>query len=203
SAFATPKKPARTSVPPLLRQVESNYAKAGTISAQFEQINVSAALHTQKKSSGDILIQRQNKLRWQTLSPNPSLLVSNGKHAWFYTPPFDASEPGQYSEYPASMIRSKLADSLLAGEFSSSRDLKITALGTNEFDLKPRSGTAGDVVDARVEIDPAKKVIQRIQLSHNDGNHTDIHLSGVQLGMKVRPEVFVFTPPPGSERLQE
>ena len=201
TAIAAPK-PA-SAMPPLLREVERNYAKAGTISAQFRQVNESAELHTKKTSSGQITIKRPDKLRWQTLAPDPNLFVSDGKHAWFYTPPFDPSEHGQYSEYPASKIRSKLANSLLAGEFSAARDLKITALSDREFELKPKRGTAGSVVDARIEIDPKEKVITRIQLSHDDGNHSDIQLSDVRLGAKVGQSTFVFSPPPGTERIRD
>ena len=190
-----------TGLPPILKEVEANYAKAGTLFARFEQVNESAALKTKKKSTGEIVIKRPNKLRWQTTAPDANLLVSDGKRAWFYTPPFDPSEHGQYSEYPAARIQSKLANSLLSGEFSSNRDLKIQAISDHEFVLTPKSGTAGTVTEARVEIDPAKKTITRVQLVHNDGNRSDIHLAEIKLGEKFGDDVFVFRAPPNTDRV--
>lgn len=190
-------------LPPLLQAVEAKYAKAGTLFAQFEQINVSAALKTTKKSSGRIAIKRPDKLRWETLSPNANALVSDGKHAWFYTPPFDSTEHGQYSEYPASEIQSKLANSLLSGAFSANRSLKVEAVSDREFKLIPKTGTAGSVTEARVEIDPASKTITRVQLTHSDGNHSDIQLSGIKLGEPLGDDIFVFKAPPGTDRVQE
>jgi outer membrane lipoprotein carrier protein len=194
---------AQAPLPPILAEVESTYAKAGTIFAQFEQVNESAALKTKKKSTGRIALKRPNKLRWETLSPDANLLVSDGKRAWFYTPPFDPSEHGQYSEYPASRIQSKLANSLLSGDFSSNRDLKIQEISEHEFVLTPKSGTAGTVKEARVEINPSKKTITRVQLIHDDGNRSDIHLTEIKLGEKFGDDMFVFKAPPNTDRLQE
>lgn len=199
SAFA--KAPAQ--IPPLLKEVEANYAKAGTIYANFEQTSFSAAMNATKPSSGNIVIKRPNKLRWQTLKPDASLLVSDGIHAWFYTPPFDPSEQGQYTEIPASQIRSKLANALLSGEFQENSDLTIKAISDREFTLKPKPGTAGTVKEARVEIDPKSKTVVRVQLTHSDGNRADIHLNEIKLGDKYGDDVFVFKPPPGTQKMDQ
>ncbi len=194
---------APTVLPPLLQEVEKAYALAGTVFANFDQVNESAAMKTKKPSSGHIVIKRPNKIRWETLTPNASLLVSDGKKAWFYTPPFDETENGQYSEYTASMIHSQLANALLSGNFSASPATKVSALSDHEFVLTPKKGTAGDVSEARIEVDVAKKIITRVQLSHKDGNHSDIHLSDIKLGDKFGDEMFVFTPPPHTEKIKE
>jgi outer membrane lipoprotein carrier protein len=190
-------------LPPILQEVEQNYAKAGTLYAHFEQVAESAALKTKKKSAGDITIQRPNKLRWQTLTPDPNLLVSDGKHAWFYIPPYDPSERGQYTELPAGKIQSKLASALLSGEFSANPELAIKSVSDHEFVLTPKSGTAGTVAEARVEIDPKTRTITRVQLSHRDGNRSDIHLSDIKLGDKFGDDVFVFKAPANTDRMQE
>lgn len=190
-------------VPSALREIEINYAKAGTLFAHFEQENESVAMKTKKKSSGEIVIKKPNKLRWQTTAPDPNLLVSDGKRAWFYTPPFDETEHGQYAEYPANKIRSRLASTLLSGEFSKAKDLTIRAVSKHEFVLKPRAGTAGTVREARVEIDPIEKKITRVQLIHEDGNRTDIHLSDINLGQSYGDDVFVFKAPPNTDKVQQ
>jgi outer membrane lipoprotein carrier protein len=191
-----------TALPPILQEVEASYAKAGTLYAHFEQVAESAALKTKKKSAGDITIQRPNKLRWQTMTPDPNLLVSDGKHAWFYTPPYDPSERGQYTELPATKIQSKLASALLSGEFSENPGLAVKSVSDHEFVLTPKAGTAGTVSEARVEIDPVTKTITRVQLTHRDGNRADIHLSGIKLGDRFGDEVFVFKAPPNTDKMQ-
>jgi outer membrane lipoprotein carrier protein len=190
-------------LPLLLQEVERTYALAGTVFANFDQVNESAALKTKKPSSGHIVIKRPNKIRWETLTPNASLLVSDGIKAWFYTPPFDSSEAGQYSEYPASMIHSQLANALLSGNFSASPDTKVRAVSDHEFVLTPKTGTAGDVKEARIEVDLTNKFINRVQLFHKDGNHADIHLSEIKLGQKFGDDMFVFKAPPNTEKIQE
>jgi outer membrane lipoprotein carrier protein len=194
---------AASKIPAPLKAVEDNYAKAGTIYAQIQQSTYSSMTKTTKESSGDIVIQRPNKIRWQTLKPDPSFLVSDGKRAWLYTPPppEDVSEPGQYSEVPASQIRSKLASALLSGQFSESTDLSIQAVSNHEFVLKPKTGTAGNVLEARIEIDSKSKTITRVQLKYSDGNTADMHLSGIKLGEKYSPDTFVFKAPPNTVKI--
>lgn len=188
-------------IPLILAQVEKNYAKAGTLLADFDQVNESAAMHTKKSSSGDIAIKKPNKLRWQTLRPDPNILVSDGKHAWYYTPPFDSSEHGQYSEFPAKQIQSKLANALLSGDFTTLRGVKIELSGPSEFHLRPKAGTAGSVTDAWIEIDREKKLITHVRLLHDDGNRSDIQLSKIRLGEKLGDSIFVFKAPPGTDKI--
>lgn len=109
--------PAATSrLPKILQEVEAKYSKSATLQAEFTQVNDIAALKTKKTSSGHIMIKRPDKLRWETTKPDMNLLVSDGHHFWFYTPPFDEGEHGQVIEKkaakstPSSSMRCSRAD---------------------------------------------------------------------------------------------
>ena len=195
-----------TPLPPLLKEVEDRYAKAATLTATFVETTKSAALKTTKTSSGTLSFKRPGKVRWETLQPDKNLLVGDGKQFWYYTPPFDEGDSGQYSVRDAAKVQSKFAQLLLSASFSSNeatRSMKVKAAGPNTFTLIPRKGTAGTVKEAVLTIDPTQKLITEIQLTHRDGNQTHIVLSGIELGKPLEDATFQFTPPPNTEKLTE
>lgn len=199
---AAPQK-ATPGLPPILQEVEKKYGEASTLTADFTQVNESVTMKTKKKSSGVILFKRPDKIRWETYSPDKSLLISDGKRFWFYTPPFEEGENGQVIERKSSEIKSKLAHALLSGSFSAARDMKIESLPNSEFKLIPKPGTAGTVSEARILIDPEKKLIQKVTLEHQDGNRSEITLDRIELGKPLGEQLFFFEAPPNTDRITQ
>jgi outer membrane lipoprotein carrier protein len=193
----------KASLPKILQDVEAKYYKAETLSAEFSQVNDDVVLSKKKKSSGKIFIKRPSKVRWETVKPDNSLLVSDGKFYWFYTPPFDEGERGQLIEKKSSEVQSKLAHALLAGSFSVARDMTIREKTPNTFLLIPRPGSAGTVIQATIEIDPEKKLIQKVILEHKGGNRSEITLSQIELGKDLKNDLFVFQAPPNTDKITD
>jgi outer membrane lipoprotein carrier protein len=198
---ARPASPAK--IPPLLSEVEQAYAKAGTLAVDFSQTERIASMDRTKTSSGRILVKKPNKVRWEIQKPDQSLLVSDGRTFWFYTPPFDEGERGQVIVRQASQVKSKLADALLSGNFRNLKDMKIESKGKATFVLKPRRNAAGDVKRAEVVVDPAKKHIEKVVLDFVGGNRTEIALTNVQLGVDAPDDRFRFEVPPNTDVLKE
>jgi outer membrane lipoprotein carrier protein len=195
--------PTRSALPALLQEVETKYANAATLQAEFAQINESAALKTKKSTSGRIMVKRPDKLRWETLKPDMSVLVSDGKKFWFYTPPFDEDEHGQVIERKSAETNSKLANALLSGRFSAARDMRIKAQGKSRFVLTPKPGSAGTVSRATIDIEPEKKLIQKVILDHRGGNRSEITLSHIELGKPMDDDLFIFTAPPNTDKVTQ
>ena len=190
---------AQPALPKLLQEVKAKYAKTGTLSADFSQVNEDAALTGKKKqSSGKILVKRP-KIRWEIQKPNPSLLISDGQSYWFYTPPFDEGERGQVIVKKASQIQSKLVDALLSGSFTPEQFSKIIPKGDRVFQLVPKLGTSGTVALATIEVDSEKKLIQKVSLEHKGGNRTEVTLSNIDLGTSLEDSLFRFSPPPNTD----
>lgn len=189
--------------PELLLRIEKKYSQSDTLMATFTQVNESKALKSKKTSHGVISIKRPNKIRWETQSPEPSIFISDGKTFWFYTPPFDESENGQLVVKKASENQSKLAATLLGGSFSVAKEMKIQQKMKNRFELIPKPGTAGDIVSAEVVIDPTKLLIEKLVLTHAEGNRSEITLEKILLGGTVDDSMFKFVPPPKTDRVKE
>ena len=148
------------------------------------------------------MVKRPDKLRWETLHPDMSLLVSDGHTFWFYTPPFDEGEHGQVIEKKSNEINSKLANALLSGRFSVAHDMKFRQESPSKFLLTPKPGTAGTVKRAEIEIDPELKLIQKVTLEHQGGNRSEITLSKIELGKKMGDDAFIFTAPPNTDKVE-
>jgi outer membrane lipoprotein carrier protein len=199
-------KAATAPLPPLLKQVEAKYFKASTLIADFNETDESATTKQIKKSSGKIEFKRPGKIHWETLKPDHNILISDGKKFWYYTPPFDEGEAGQYWEKDASKVQTKFAHGLLAGTFSynvSNGSMTVKQKSATEFIVIPKKGTGGTVKEAILQVDPAQKLIVGIDLLHRGGNKTKIALSNIQLGQPLDDSIFHFTPPPNTEQMKE
>lgn len=197
------KKLSKVHLPGVLREIEKKYERSPTLSADFSQLNMSSTFSQKKMSSGKIYIKRPSKIRWETEKPDPNLLISNGKTYWFYTPPFDAEEPGQVIEKPASQVESKLANALLSGAFSKAQIQSIQKKTPSTYILTPSKGTAGSVQKATIQVDLKTKVIEKVILDHVGGNRSEITLSQIKLGNPLADDLFIFKAPPHTEKIED
>jgi outer membrane lipoprotein carrier protein len=180
-------------LPSLLQQVQSEYQKVAGIQAQFSQITEIKSTHQTKRAKGRVWIKRPGKLRWETLEPDPNILVSDGKVYWFYTPPFDESERGQVIIRKKAQVQTQFLNALLSGSFDFGKGkVAIEEKSKNTFLLRPKPGTAGDVSSAEIEIDPARKTISKVNLVHVSGNQTRVQLEEVSLTSKLDEALFRF-----------
>lgn len=190
----------RLAIPKLLKEVENHYSQSATLSANFVQIIEDASFSKKKKkSSGKIFFKRPSKVRWEVTQPETSLLVSNGQKYLYYTPPFDSDEKGQLLEKKSSEVQSKLAESLLAGSFSMKQIKKIEQKSPISFQLIPQPKMAGTVIRATIEVDPDQKLIRKVILEHQGGNHSELTLSQIELGPLLSDSLFEFIPPPNTD----
>lgn len=188
---------------PLLKKVEGVYSKAKTLTVDFDQTTRVNLTQTTKKDSGQISFKRPDKIHWQTMEPNPNLLVSDGKSYWIYNPPFDSSERGQVIIRKASQVRSKLATALLSGQFSTQKDVTIKTLSAQRFEIVPKKGSAGDIIRAVIEIDSKTDLIKQVDLIHENKNEVKLELKNIRLGSNLPDKMFVFKTPEGTDVFRE
>ena len=195
---------AAVKLPALLQEVQTQYQKSTGVQAQFDQLTDIKATKQVKKAKGRIWIQRPNKLRWETLEPDPNVLVSDGKTFWFYTPPFDKDERGQVIIKKTAQVQTQFLNALLSGSFDfSNGSTSIEEKGKNSFILKPKAGTAGDVLAAQITINPESHIITEVILTHTSGNRTEIKLRDINLSSKLDDKLFKFVPDRHTDQIVE
>jgi outer membrane lipoprotein carrier protein len=194
----------QAALPPLLEQVQKEYQKSAGVEAEFDQLTQIKSTKSQKKSQGKIWIKHPNKLRWETISPDQNILVSDGKYFWFYTPPFEKGDRGQVIIKKSAQVQTQFLNALLSGSFDFSKTkTQIETKAPNVFLLKPSANTAGDVKTAEVTIDPATKKIEKVTLIHFSGNETTIQLKQIKLSSKFAESLFQFVPDRNTDQIRE
>lgn len=203
SAGGSPAKPsvASQSLPAALLKVEKKYKQSKSFYAEFVQDTKVRSTGSTKKSSGKIWILRPDKVKWQTIEPDPSLTVGNGKTLWIYTPPFDEESPGSVTIGDAKKRRSGLLDALLSGSFSMAKGMDIKMIRNNVFELLPSKKKSIDGIrKAIVWIDPQSSTINKVQIHNVGGNLSDIKLSKIDFSKILSKNFFNFQIPPNTEQ---
>jgi len=191
-------------LPALLEEVQKEYQKSAGIEAEFDQLTNIKSTKSEKKAQGRIWIKHPNKLRWETISPDQNILVSDGKFFWFYTPPFEKGERGQVIIKKSAQIQTQFLNALLSGSFDfTSTKTEIETKSPNVFILKPSSNTAGDVKTAEVTINVTTKKIEKVALVHLSGNETSIQLKQIKLVPKIADSLFQFVPDRNTDQIKE
>ena len=195
---------ASAGLPPLLEQVQKEYQKSAGIEAEFDQLTLIRSTKSTKKAQGKIWIKHPNKLRWETISPDQNILVSDGRYFWFYTPPFEKGDRGQVIIKKSAQIQTQFLNALLSGSFDFSKTKTVIEVkSSNVFLLKPQSNTAGDVKTAEVTVNEVTKKIEKVTLIHFSGNETTIQLKQIKLLPKLADTLFQFVPDHNTEQIKE
>ncbi|MDN3651453.1 outer membrane lipoprotein chaperone LolA [Thalassotalea ponticola] len=66
--------------------LQQKLAKVDGFSAEFSQQVIDADGNEIQQSTGNLALKRPNLLHWQTVSPDETLVVSDGDTLWFYNP---------------------------------------------------------------------------------------------------------------------
>ncbi|QUM79726.1 outer membrane lipoprotein chaperone LolA [Moritella sp. 5] len=67
-------------------ELQGQLAQLKPFSADFTQTVTSAEGDNLSTAQGSMQLQRPNQFRWETVSPDEQLIVSNGESLWFYNP---------------------------------------------------------------------------------------------------------------------
>lgn len=206
-----------------LSKIQQKYKKTGSLEADFIQEVYQATLARTKTSKGNFKISKPNFVRWEIYEPEASLMVSNGRKLFYFTPDARGKGKGQVIERKGKDLEKQPLFQILSGlaplekEFQVEKIEKNAGLSTAEtaedskkeltkeaeatsIKLKPR-GSMGDLSFVTLRLD-GRSQITEILLEHETGNKTKITLQNQTLGAKFPPELFEFKPPPETEVLK-
>lgn len=185
----------------LLDIVMAKYKQASSVTMKFTQKQENLTLGSVKESFGTIQIQRPSQYRWETLGPEKSTLVSNGKKIWFYTPAFHEGEKGQLMIKNSAEVQSKLAIDLLSGQIDLKKSFKTKRLGNALYELVPVIHT-GNISKIQLSIEKSTKLVYKIALFTTTNNKTELDLTEIKLGTGIKKSEFEFTVPPNTEEIE-
>lgn len=181
-------------------QLAELLAAARSVEAKFEQTVIGANGAVSQRSTGVMNVARPQLFRWDVKTPFEQLIVADGRQVWVYDPdlaqaivrPFDT----QLADTPALLFS---GDAKKIGERYDVR-LADSAGRLQRFDLKPHDKEAL-FESLRVTFRDGK--LSEMMLIDPLGQKTAIAFSDVKLNGSIPPERFRFTPPAGTDVIQE
>jgi chaperone LolA len=162
--------------------------------ASFTHRFTAKGFKTGQVESGTVVFGALPRMRWSYTSPEKKLFVFDGTTSWFYVPADKQATQGRITE-----ASKRELPFLLLGD-PAARDRAFIVKQQNRgktivTTLQPREKSAR-VRNVSVTIAPSTNLIQRIEYTDRDGNHTSFDFSGYHK-RAASADLFTFAPPAG------
>ena len=164
-------------------------------SANFEQYSKDDQGRKGEISTGVLSVARPDKFRWETVSPFPQLIVSDGKVIWIYDEDLEqATQKALLKEESngAALILNGNTE-LLSKKFTIS--LLVNNNSEKLFQLVPKVEGNFEKINLFFE----KKQMRELMLVDLLGKQTTIILTDAKLNPVFKSELFNFKPPAGTD----
>jgi len=187
---------ADTKLDPLLHGVENHYNRAQSLKLDFLQ-TYSAAKRPTQVERGVLFLRKPGRMRWDYAAPAGKVFLSDGKNVLLYTPDSKRLEKSKLKE--SEDLRAPLA--FLLGKLNFGKDFRSFTSRTEGDSTwvlaKPVSDqVAYDEVEFLVAPDTS---IRRVKITGLDKSILDFTFTNEQMNAPVTAAMFTFTPPPGTE----
>lgn len=200
AAAETPRGGAPAALAEIVQRVEATCRGVQDLSAAFRQTATNRALGQVQEASGQFLLKRPGKMRWEYRTPEERLFVTDGTRLWAYSP----LEKQVVVQEVTQAFTSRTPVSFLAGDCDLGREFAVSRVehagtrgaGTAILDLKPRRPEGG-IARVLLEVSLQRYTVERTTLFDDFGNTTVVAFSDLRLNSGLPDASFVFTPPPG------
>jgi len=180
-------------------QLRAFLTSSKALKADFKQIAVDEAGNARQTSYGVFYLRRPGKFRWQYTKPFSQEIISNAGKVWFYDADLEQVTVKKLDQSVGSTPAL-----LLSGDIDLEENFNIQDQGTDEdmqwIKLLPKNEDSGFKY---VLIGLDKGTLGGMELSDNFGQLTRIYFSNIAVNPSLDDELFIFTPPPGSDVFEE
>ena len=166
-----------------------------TITAEINQLIVESDGGILEESQIIMHIKRPEGFYWETVTPFPELLVTNGKRLWNYQPDLEQVVIEDWNPN-----QSALAAQLLYGKTENLEEnyyiVAIDAEQSQTFELKPKSP---DNLYELITISFINSSLELIYIENSSGERTAWQFTSSDINPPLGEDLFEFIPPDGIE----
>jgi outer membrane lipoprotein carrier protein len=167
-------------------------------SAEFEQMTRAEQSVTSEVSQGQFYVQKPGKFRWETYTPFPQTIVSDGEYVWIYDPDLE-----QATRKPVQSADANGAAMILNGDVDGlNEEYEIhqnkTSDTTQMFELTPRSDQSSF---QKIRIFFNGGIMSELMLEDVLGQETTIMMQKPSINPAMDKQLFHFEPPEGVDVL--
>lgn len=180
----------------IIRAMQQRYESLRSFSADFAQEMANASSGDVEKRSGTIAFSKPGLVRWETVKPEPEILIVGEAEVWDYFP--DEETAYRYGVQEA--LSSKTVLRFISGKARLDEDFYVASLGREQgwekLELLPKEPEP-EMVRAVLWLDPDQALMQKVEVEDFFGNVNTVTLNQVILNPDLSGSLFSFTPPAG------
>ena len=185
---------------PVLDRLDTLLGNIETLAADVVQLIVESDGGVLEQSEIQMLLKKPDGFYWETLTPFPELIVTNGSTLWNYQPDLEQVVIEVWDS-----SRLELAAQLLSGNIESlGGDYMIDSVTSvesehQEFELTPRSA---DSIYQLISINFMHDELESIYLNSKNGQQTAWRFEDVIRNSAIDDANFQFVPPENIEIIE-
>ena len=183
----------------VLEDAAARYGGLTTLCADFVQVLENPLLGDTNTSRGRLCQRRPNLFRMDFSDPDGDRIVADGSHFWIFyrsmTPDQVLRVPLDPSRGGLDFFREFLDDPGAKYEVRTEGQETVDGRSTLRLGLTPR--TPRGLEAARVWVDPAARLIRRIEVTDENGLVRRVSLSEFAFDPELAADHFRFVVPPG------
>jgi outer membrane lipoprotein carrier protein len=184
----------------LVGALQAKYARLGSLAADFTQIYNAPGERT-RRESGRLLLKKPGRMRWDYMSPEEKLYVSDGKVIYEYVPAERLVTRARVKEsndlrapFMFLLGRGNLRRDFKRIEFASESPVRA---GNRVLRLIPKRDAG--FRELLIEVEPQTLTIARLAFVNPAGARSDFLFSNVRENAPAGDAQFSFRPPAGVE----
>ncbi len=186
----------------LAAKLQATYEKTTSFGADFKQSTTLMMTGRSRKGTGHLIIKKPGRMRWDYLTPDKQVLLCDGEKMYMY---FAKNQQMMVSDAKA-YLQSDVTYGFFTGTGNILRDFtpgKLADIAAGDkygFKLTPKiDHPQVEYINIWLRDD---FLVKRLQIIDHFGSVTDISLSNLEINKAVSDDLFVFTPPPGTEIME-
>lgn len=175
------------------RMLDKFLTETQSMSSDFVQTLRTNKGEVLKESSGQFYLQRPGKFRWNYVLPYEQKIVSDGKAIWIYD--VDLQQV-TVQRHTSALSNTPMA--LVEGRLELKQAFDVREMDNRDGIYRLELVSKNKDTDFKgVVVGVDKTGLRFMQLRDQFEQTTDIVFSALHANIKLKPELFVFTPPPG------
>ncbi len=170
-----------------INKLKENYSKREQIKCDFKQKFYHKAYKRIKKSSGNLYIKNDMKMKWEYNKPEKKFIISNSKILWIYEP---ENEQAFKTKIKGSDI--EVISRFLTGKLDLFSNYKLTLIKNNTLLLEPK--TKKSFKSIKLIVDDNFNIVKTIVVDNFDNINTIEYLNINSNFKKLNNSFFEFIP---------
>ncbi|HEX5082531.1 MAG TPA: outer membrane lipoprotein carrier protein LolA [Blastocatellia bacterium] len=191
---------AQTDLNRAINGLQAKYNKITSLSAEFSQIHTERG-QRERRESGRLLLKKPGKMKWNYMSPEEKLFISDGKYLFEYVKSDNYATRSTVSD--SEDLRAPFAFLLGQGnlrrEFRRIEFAKESPLKANNKVLRMLPKHLQDFEELLIEFDPFSFEMYRLSIVKGGGERSDFIFSDIRENVSAPSAEFVFKAPAGVE----